>query len=218
VSYEKSAQFYDLFDHKDNIEFYYHYASQAGEALDIGAGTGRIAIPLAERGVNICCIKPSAAMREEFEKKLIGHTELWEKIQIIPDDAAAFEIERSFPMAFLSVSYDHFVSEEERKASLMNIRRHLLPGGILVFDVFLGLMVGRPLSPAGEATKGSTRIRRFICGRVLTPKKLEVELVYEVYRGGEMVERINEVGVVGITNPQGVNRILEDVGFVVKRE
>lgn len=52
--YEKAAHLYDLFDQKANIEFFFHFAFQAGEILDIGAGTGRIAIPLAERGVTVC--------------------------------------------------------------------------------------------------------------------------------------------------------------------
>ncbi|GAH96544.1 unnamed protein product, partial [marine sediment metagenome] len=32
---------------------------EAGEILDIGAGTGRIAIPLAEKGIKVFCIEPS---------------------------------------------------------------------------------------------------------------------------------------------------------------
>ena len=44
--YEKVAHLYDLFDRKENVEFFFHYASAAGEILDVGAGTGRITIPL----------------------------------------------------------------------------------------------------------------------------------------------------------------------------
>jgi len=42
--YEQCAYLYDLFDRKENIEFFYHYAAQAKEILDVGAGTGRIAL------------------------------------------------------------------------------------------------------------------------------------------------------------------------------
>jgi len=38
--YEKCAHLYDLFDTKENVEFFLHYASQMGEILDICAGTG----------------------------------------------------------------------------------------------------------------------------------------------------------------------------------
>lgn len=39
MGYEKSAHFYDLFDTKENIEFF-HFASEAGEILDIGVWRG----------------------------------------------------------------------------------------------------------------------------------------------------------------------------------
>jgi len=73
--YEKTAHLYDLFDTKQNIDFYCHYAAASGEILDIGAGTGRIAIPMAERGTRVYCVEPSPAMRKEFERKLSQQTE-----------------------------------------------------------------------------------------------------------------------------------------------
>jgi len=72
MSYEKNAHLYDLFDQKENIEFFYHYASRPVRALDVGDGTGRIAIPLAERGLEICCVEPSPAMRADMT---LNHTE-----------------------------------------------------------------------------------------------------------------------------------------------
>lgn len=38
--YEKIANLFDLFDTKENIEFLFHYASEAGQILDICAATG----------------------------------------------------------------------------------------------------------------------------------------------------------------------------------
>jgi len=80
-SYGKSAHLYDLFDRKENVEFFYRYGARAGEVLDVGAGTGRIAIPLAERGVKLCCVEPSPAMRREFAKKLAWRPELRDAIR-----------------------------------------------------------------------------------------------------------------------------------------
>lgn len=99
--YEKAAHLYDLFDRKENIEFFYRYASAAGEILDIGAGTGRIAIPLAEQGVRVFCIEPSPAMRREFERKLTGRPDLSGNIHLAAGDAGTFDLGRTFPAAFL---------------------------------------------------------------------------------------------------------------------
>ena len=161
-SYGKSAHLYDLFDRKENVEFFYRYGARAGEVLDVGAGTGRIAIPLAERGVKLCCVEPSPAMRREFEKKLARRPELRDAIHLVAGDARSFDVGRTFPAAFLSGCFDHFLDEEERLASLRNVGRHLVTGGVLVFDVFLGLMEDAPLSPAGRAEVGDREIRR--CG------------------------------------------------------
>jgi SAM-dependent methyltransferase len=217
-SYGKTAHLYDLFDQKENIEFFHYYASQAGEVLDIGAGTGRIAIPLAERGVKVWCIEPSPAMRRELDKKLAQRPELADNIRLIAGDARSFQVGRTFPAAFLSGSFDHFLDDEERLASLTNVGRHLVADGVLVFDVFLGLMTDALLSPAGQAELEGREIRRFVGGRVLPGKKKEVVLVFEVYENGEMVERIEERGLVGIMDREGVHRILSDAGFDVKRE
>ena len=41
IGYEKSARFYDMFDTKENIDFFKSYSLQNQEVLDVGAGTGR---------------------------------------------------------------------------------------------------------------------------------------------------------------------------------
>jgi SAM-dependent methyltransferase len=217
-SYGKSAHLYDLFDEKPNIEFFLHYASRAGEVLDIGAGTGRIAIPLAERGVRVCCVEPSPAMRREFERKLAGRPELSDRICLVAGDARSFDAGRSLPAAFLSGCFDHFLDDDERLASLVNIGRHLDVNGVLVFDVFLGLMEDAPISPAGQVFVGDREIRRFVGGRVLPDRTKEVVLVFETFEAGEMVERIEERGLVGLTDRSGVQRILAEAGFDVRRE
>jgi SAM-dependent methyltransferase len=73
--YERVAHLYDLFDTKENVDFFHHYAAQVEEILDIGAGTGRIAIPLAERGARVVCVEPSPAMRAQFLAKLSSRPE-----------------------------------------------------------------------------------------------------------------------------------------------
>lgn len=218
MGYEKAAHLYDLFDTKENIEFFYHYASEAGEILDIGAGTGRIAIPLAERGVKVVCIEPSPAMRRQFEKRLTQRPELSKNIELIAGDAMSFDLNRTFPAAFLSGTFDHFLNDEERLTSLKNIGKHLKPNGKLIFDVFIGLMKDSPLSPAGKVTRGDTEHRRFVGDRILPDERMEVLLVFETYKSGKLIERIDERSIVGIIHRQQLHQLLEKSGFEVKKE
>ncbi|MGB2696593.1 MAG: class I SAM-dependent methyltransferase [Candidatus Zixiibacteriota bacterium] len=218
MGYEKAAHLYDLFDTKENIEFFYHYASEAGEILDIGAGTGRIAIPLAERGVKVICIEPSPAMRAQFEKKLSARPDISKNIELVPGDAMSFNLNRTFAAAFLSGTFDHFLDDGERLASLKNIGKHLKPNGKLIFDVFLGLMKDSPLSPAGKVVKGDTEYRRFVGDTILPDEKMEVILVFETYKAGKLVERIEEQSVVGIIHRQRLHNLLEKSECEVKKE
>jgi SAM-dependent methyltransferase len=220
-SYGKWAHLYDLLDLKENIEFFYHYASPAGEILDIGAGTGRIAIPLAERGLDVWYVEPSPAMRREFENKLSQRPDLTDRIHLIGGDAETFDIDRTFQVAFLSGVFDHFLDDDERIQSLRNIGRHLSPDGIVIFDVFLGLMEDQPLKPAGVAKLDDREIRRYVGGNILPDKKnrkKRVELVFEVCHGGTIIERIVEQGLVGITSREDVHRVLKSAGFEVRGE
>jgi SAM-dependent methyltransferase len=216
--YEKAAHLYDLFDTKDNIDFFFHYAAQAGETLDIGAGTGRIAVPLAKRGVRIVCVEPSPAMRAQFQAKLDARPELRDRISLVAGDAASFALDRTFPTAILSGSFDHFLTRDERLAALRNIARHLEPGGKLVFDMFLGLMKDSPLSLAGKVTVGEWEYQRFVGTRVLPDRRVEVTLVYEVYRDGELQERIEQRSWAAITDREKVHQVLAETGFAVRRE
>jgi SAM-dependent methyltransferase len=213
--YEKVAHLYDLFDRKENIEFFSQYA--ADEILDIGAGTGRIAIPLAEKGINVFCVEPSPAMRREFKEKLALHPSLLGKIHLLADDAASFRFDRTFPAAFLSGSFDHFLDDAERISSLKNINTHLNPGGTVVFDVWLGLMKNNPISPAGMVRKGSREYRRFVGGK-MRGKKIETILIFETYEAGRLLDRIEEHSMAGITDRKAVRALLKETGFNVKRE
>lgn len=216
--YERSAHLYDLFDDKENVDFFGHYAARAGEILDVGAGTGRIAIPLAERGIYLVCVEPSPAMRDQFRKKVDRRPDLRDRITLVPGDAASFSLERTFTAAFLSGTFDHFLDRAERLASLQNIARHLEPGGTLVFDVFLGLMDDSPLTPAGRVQRADREYRRLVGRRTLPGRQVQVKLIFEVYQNDELVEQIEEHSVAGIVDRGQVYDLLSQAGFLVRRE
>jgi SAM-dependent methyltransferase len=216
--YEKAAHLYDLFDSKPNIDFFVHYAIEAGEILDIGAGTGRIAIPIAEAGLRVICIEPSAAMRREFEKRLDQKPQLKGKITLIDGDAASFSLARPYPSAFMSGSFEHLLDDDERRQGLLNIWQHLSPGGKLVFDTFVGPMGDSPLKPAGELTLGDTTYRRQISRHVLPDGKTEMLLVYEALKGGKQVEHIEQRSIASFTDRANIHRLLAEAGFTITRE
>ncbi|MFX0182365.1 MAG: class I SAM-dependent methyltransferase [Candidatus Hodarchaeota archaeon] len=216
--YEKAAHLYDLFDTKDNIDFFYHYGKEAKSILDIGAGTGRIAIPLAEKGVNVVCIEPSPAMRHEFNKKLKNNPNLNKLITLIASDAQSFKLNDLFSAAFLSGSFDHFSDEEERISVLNNINNHLKLGGKLVFDIFIGFMRDSPLSLVDTIKRGELEYQRFIENRILPRNKINVRLIYKIIKKGKLIEEIEQKSSASIITRNQVHKLLEKTGFKIKNE
>jgi hypothetical protein len=157
-------------------------------------------------------------MRREFEIKLGQQPDLSTYIRLVGGRAKSFDLGRTFPVAFLSGSFDHFLDDKERISSLANIARHLDTKGILVFDVFLGLMGDSPLSPAGRVKVGTREYRRLVGGKVLAGHKKQTQLVFETYDEGELTERIEETSLVGITRRAGIHRVLAESGFTVGEE
>jgi hypothetical protein len=49
-------------------------------------------------------------------------------------------------------------------------------------------------------------------------RKKEVVLLFEIYQGGRLVERIEERGLVGLTSREEIHRILAEAGFDARRE
>jgi hypothetical protein len=118
----------------------------------------------------------------------------------------------------MSGTFDHLLDPEEREASLQNIRRHLVDGGVLVFDVFLGLMSDSPLTPAGRVRVGGGEVRRFVGGKVLPNGQKETHIVFEVYADGALVDRVEERSLVGLVERQEVHDLLRASGFEVEHE
>jgi SAM-dependent methyltransferase len=215
--YEKTARFFDLFASTNDIEFYCGYAKGVREMLDIGAGTGRVAIPLAERGVKVVCVEPSPAMLAVFRDKLSRNPDVAAKITLIDDFAASFDLGRTVPAAYMSGCYDGFLDDEERRASVANIARHVDPGGVLVFDVWLGYEEW-PLRLSDTVVRGDLEYRMYDSCKIADGKTMEFDAVCEVYEAGELVERVEQKGWGSCSTRAGVRDLLDETGFKIRRE
>ena len=216
--YEKSAKFYDLFTAQDDIAYLVGLITHADTALDIGAGTGRLAIPLALSGMEVYCIEQSPAMIDVFVANVAQYPEAEEKISLVRDNAATFDLRRQFDLALLVDIFDHFLTEQVRFEVFQNIHRHLKRDGVLVFNTGIGWVMDSPLSPAGEAKMGDFIVRREIGRKVLDENTMEVLLAFEKLYGDKSIIKVEETMLVGIMDRPGIMKLLNEIGFRVVRE
>ncbi len=154
--YDKISGIYDMFTDQATLDFYSRFAAEFSEVLDIGAGTGRIALSIARKGTRVIAVEPSPAMAREFRAKLDRELALKSLITLIEADAGSFGAGRTVPAAFMAGSFDHLLTDEERLRALSNIANHLDPGGRLVCEVWPGLMTDNPEIWGGEIKVGDT--------------------------------------------------------------
>jgi SAM-dependent methyltransferase len=102
-----------------------------GRALELGIGTGRIALPLAERGVPVHGIDLSNAMVERLRAKPGG-----DAIGVTIGDFATTRVDGSFSLAYLVFNtINNLTTQDEQVACFRNVAAHLEPGGCFVIEV-----------------------------------------------------------------------------------
>ncbi len=134
------ADYYDLTQRgvSGDLDFYMEMAKQAGgEILDLACGTGRVTIPLAEAGLSVTGLDLSVEMLRRAEKKAAERGVL-EKITFLQGDMRQFELGKQFSLIMIPFrSFLHLLHIHEQMKALTAIRKHLAPGGKLVFNVFV---------------------------------------------------------------------------------
>jgi SAM-dependent methyltransferase len=102
-----------------------------GAALELGIGTGRVALPLAERGVRVHGIDLSNAMVAKLRAKPGG-----DEIDVTIGDFATTRVEGAFRLAYLVVNtIMNLTTQEQQVACFRNVAAHLEPGGCFVVEV-----------------------------------------------------------------------------------
>jgi SAM-dependent methyltransferase len=121
----------------------------AGAALELGVGTGRIAIPLAQRGVPVHGIDLSPDMVAELRARPGS-----EAVGVTVGDFATTRVDGRFTLAYLlRNTIMNLTSQDEQVACFHNVAAHLEPGGCFVIEV--GVPALQRLPP-GETVRAFT--------------------------------------------------------------
>ena len=108
-----------------------------GGALELAIGTGRIAVPLAERGIRVAGIDFSPDMVAELRNKT-------DEISVAIGDMATTTVEGTFSLVYVVFnSINNVTSQDGQVDVFANASAHLEPGGCFVVEV--GVPNTRPL-------------------------------------------------------------------------
>lgn len=107
--------------------------SSGGAALELGIGTGRIALPLTARGVRVAGIDLSEAMVTRLRAKPGG-----DDITVVIGDFATTRVEGAFSLAYVVFNtIMNLRTQQAQVACFENVARHLQSGGCFVLEIML---------------------------------------------------------------------------------
>jgi SAM-dependent methyltransferase len=120
--------------------------ADGGRALELAIGTGRVAVPLAERGVPVTGIELSVPMVDRLRSKVDEST-----IPVVVGDMASAVAPGEFTLVYLVYNtISNLLTQAEQVACFRNAARHLSPGGRFVIELWVPEL--RMLPPGREAT------------------------------------------------------------------
>lgn len=157
-----------------------HYKAVAartgGPVLELGCGTGRLAIPLARQGQEVCGVDVSAAMLARLREKLETEPEeVRGRLATVQQDVAALDLgDRRFPLAIIPFNVFMLLGDfAAQRRTLAALSRHQEPGAVLALDIMnpLVLSIGEektphPSEPRRNPVSGLTYIKNSLSGRL----------------------------------------------------
>lgn len=135
---ELFAQLYDVYVQDWPGEFDFYRGLQAGPLvqahglLEVACGTGRIAVRLARAGARVTGLDISPELLVRAHEKSAGLANL----RLVCADMRAFELGEQFGAAIIpGHSFQFMITPDMQSECLAQIKRHLVPGGLLVIHV-----------------------------------------------------------------------------------
>ncbi|MDP8951446.1 MAG: class I SAM-dependent methyltransferase [Actinomycetota bacterium] len=202
AEYDPLADIYDLeYGHDYDVPFWLALAEREnGRVVEWGAGTGRIAVPLAAAGHEVTAVELSGAMVERGTKKNEG-------VRWVPGDMRTARLDRRYGLAVCAFnSFLCLLTPDDALSFLRNAREHLEPGGLLGIEVSAFTPEELAEDPGGPSLRHDLardlpdggRLDRFSLSRYDAASQImEMRLFYEASdaSGGQKSSRAHDLAI-----------------------
>lgn len=132
---ERIAEVYDEFYEEvdqNSIDLLYEFA-EGGHALELGIGTGRVALPLQKRGVKVYGIDGSEAMVSKLKAKPDGAD-----IEIVMGSFDEIETDEQFDLIYVIFNtFYALLTQEEQVRAFRSVADHLSAGCVFIIEAFV---------------------------------------------------------------------------------
>lgn len=138
--FEKNLEKYadpEMYDHlydkyQKDLGLILKWASQDYTIIELACGTGRLTIPMAQRGFRMIGVDLHEGMlaRARQKAKEVGVT-----IEFVQQDCTELNLPVKSSLVFMTGnSFQHFLTNEAQDALFQSVRKHLVDGGVFIFD------------------------------------------------------------------------------------
>ncbi|HET8653608.1 MAG TPA: class I SAM-dependent methyltransferase [Gaiellaceae bacterium] len=130
---DRYDQLFSEFDPSDAVDRLALLAGAGGRVLELGVGTGRIAVPLAARGLDVSGVDASEAMIARLREKPGGS-----RIRVTIGDFADVPVEGRFAVVFIAFNtFFALTTQEDQVRCFENAAKHLADDGVFALEVFV---------------------------------------------------------------------------------
>jgi SAM-dependent methyltransferase len=142
ADYSVTAKFYDLLYAEQSaldLPLYRELAASAhGSVLELGCGTGRVALALTREGHDVVALDNSQPMLEQFKANLSRESEsVRSRVRLIEGSMVDFNLSQRFGLILAPFrAFQHLLTPDVQRQCLMNVSRHLEPSGTYVHNIF----------------------------------------------------------------------------------
>jgi SAM-dependent methyltransferase len=143
--YEDAAYYDQAYRRRrEDIAFYVEEAERSlargnGSVLELGAGTGRVAIAMARAGAEIVCVDLMPPMLERAAERVAKESRVVrERLSFRQGDMRNVRLRRRFPLVVAPFNtFMHLYDRSDVEDALATVKAHLAPRGRFVFDVMV---------------------------------------------------------------------------------
>lgn len=230
--YQQTAGIYDFVISKEvlenDLEFYRSLIKPGQTVIDIGCGTGRVSLELAQLGCHVTGVDLSETMLEEFRKKIPAQHA--HRIELHCGDMNALDLSKKFDwIIFPYRTFQAMRNDDDRIACLASVREMMHPTSRVVITLF---------NPNPDLLKmwGSEQMQNFVdfdmpipdenfsikriaslSGHDIEQQTLRLEFIYQKYNENGLLEELPDVLELGYLYPAQSEDMFQRSGFVIEK-